>query len=176
MRDAVRAGPSGRADGRLRADDGRVHEGHLSLVDAAQAECDVAVVVDLRESDAVWPEGRSQPLSAQSGRATCGCWASAAAIWCSRRASKRCIRPATRRRVDVGPLGRELEGAYRPDHFRGVATVVLKLFQIVPANVAFFGRKDYQQTLVVRQMVADLNVPIEIRVVSDGPRARTVWR
>jgi pantoate--beta-alanine ligase len=66
--------------------------------------------------------------------------------------------------VDVGPLGHELEGAYRPDHFRGVATVVLKLFQIVPADIAFFGRKDYQQTLVVNRMVADLNVPIEVRV------------
>jgi pantoate--beta-alanine ligase len=66
--------------------------------------------------------------------------------------------------VDVGVLGRELEGEYRPDHFRGVATVVLKLFQIVPAEIAFFGRKDYQQSLVVQRMVADLNVPIEIRV------------
>jgi pantoate--beta-alanine ligase len=67
--------------------------------------------------------------------------------------------------VDVGLLGRELEGEYRPDHFRGVATVVLKLFQIVPAERAYFGRKDYQQSLVVRQIAADLNVPIEIRVM-----------
>jgi pantoate--beta-alanine ligase len=61
-------------------------------------------------------------------------------------------------------LGQVLEGEYRPGHFRGVATVVLKLFEIAPADVAYFGRKDYQQSLVVRQMVADLNVPIEIRV------------
>ena len=66
--------------------------------------------------------------------------------------------------VDVGPLGAMLEGEIRPTHFRGVATVCLKLFQLAPANRAYFGRKDYQQTLVVRQMVRDLNVPIDIRV------------
>ena len=57
-----------------------------------------------------------------------------------------------------------LEGEFRPTHFRGVATVVMKLFQLAPADRAYFGRKDYQQTLVVRQMVADLDVPIDVRV------------
>jgi pantoate--beta-alanine ligase len=66
--------------------------------------------------------------------------------------------------VDIGPIGQTLEGEFRPTHFRGVATVVLKLFQLAPATRAYFGRKDYQQTLVVRQMVADLNVPIEVRI------------
>ena len=56
------------------------------------------------------------------------------------------------------------EGAVRPGHFRGVATVVLKLFQIAPADRAYFGRKDYQQALTIRRMVADLNVQIEIVV------------
>jgi pantoate--beta-alanine ligase len=67
--------------------------------------------------------------------------------------------------VEVGPVALPLEGEHRPSHFRGVATVVLKLFHFAPADVAYFGRKDYQQTLVVKQMVADLNVPIEIRVL-----------
>ena len=66
--------------------------------------------------------------------------------------------------VDVGPIGQMLEGEFRPTHFRGVATIVMKLFQLAPADRAYFGRKDYQQTLVVRQMVADLNVPIDVRV------------
>jgi pantoate--beta-alanine ligase len=66
--------------------------------------------------------------------------------------------------VDVGPVGQVLEGKFRPTHFRGVATIVLKLFQLAPADRAYFGRKDYQQTLVVRQMVADLDVPIEVCV------------
>ncbi len=57
-----------------------------------------------------------------------------------------------------------LEGQFRPDHFRGVATIVLKLFNILPATVAYFGQKDYQQCLVVKHMVDELNVPIHIEV------------
>ena len=57
-----------------------------------------------------------------------------------------------------------LEGQFRPGHFRGVATVVLKLFQMAQPDVAYFGQKDYQQALVIRRMVADLNVPLEVRI------------
>lgn len=57
-----------------------------------------------------------------------------------------------------------LEGEFRPTHFSGVATVVLKLFNMSRADVAFFGQKDYQQVCVIRAMVEDLNVPIEVRV------------
>lgn len=57
-----------------------------------------------------------------------------------------------------------LEGEHRPEHFRGVATIVLKLFNLLPASVAFFGQKDYQQCLVVRRMVEELNVPIRVEI------------
>jgi len=67
--------------------------------------------------------------------------------------------------VDVGELGRRLEGEFRPDHFRGVATVCLKLFNIVRPDRAYFGQKDAQQAAVVKQLVRDLNLGLDIRIV-----------
>jgi pantoate--beta-alanine ligase len=64
--------------------------------------------------------------------------------------------------VDVPSLGGHLEGEVRPGHFSGVCTVVTKLFNIVGANRAYFGEKDYQQLQIVRRMVEDLNQPIDV--------------
>ena len=64
--------------------------------------------------------------------------------------------------VHPGPLGEDLEGRFRPGFFDGVATIVLKLFNAVQPSVAVFGKKDYQQLIVVRHMVRQLNLPIEI--------------
>jgi len=66
--------------------------------------------------------------------------------------------------VDVGPIGEVLEGAHRPGHFRGVATVVTILFDLVAPDRAFFGQKDGQQVVVIKKLVRDLGVPIEIVV------------
>jgi pantoate--beta-alanine ligase len=68
--------------------------------------------------------------------------------------------------VEVPHLSDILEGASRPGHFRGVATVVLKLFEIVAPDVAVFGQKDYQQQVVIKRMVADLHLPVEIVTLS----------
>jgi pantoate--beta-alanine ligase len=64
--------------------------------------------------------------------------------------------------VDPGPLGDVWEGASRPGHFRGVCTIVAKLFALVAPDLAFFGEKDYQQLVIVKRMVADLDFPVKV--------------
>src|SRR5687768_18439024 len=66
--------------------------------------------------------------------------------------------------VEVTELDRELCGPSRPGHFRGVCTVVLKLFNVVQPDRAYFGSKDYQQARIVTQMVRDLNVPVAVQI------------
>src|SRR5262249_4370196 len=73
--------------------------------------------------------------------------------------------------VEVAKLQDGLCGASRPGHFRGVATIVLKLFNIVQPDIAYFGQKDAQQARIIEQMVSDLNVPVTVRVCPIVPEA-----
>jgi pantoate--beta-alanine ligase len=68
--------------------------------------------------------------------------------------------------VEVPGLSDVLEGASRPGHFRGVATVVLKLFEIVAPDIAVFGQKDFQQQLIIKRLVQDLHLPVSLRIVA----------
>jgi len=142
---------------------GALHDGHLRLVEASLAQCDRTVVSifvnpiqfgpdeDLQRYPRVLE--RDMQLLKELG------------VWLVFAPSEAEMYPTdSETTVDVGSVADPLEGAARPEHFRGVATVVLKLFQIVPADRAFFGQKDYQQTLVIRQLVRDLCVPMEIEV------------
>jgi pantoate--beta-alanine ligase len=142
---------------------GALHEGHLSLVDKARSECDVTVVTVFVNPTQFGPGEDFQRYPrdlfadvAMLGRRGCNI------VFAPN--TDAMYPPGYTTTVDVGPLGQALEGEHRLTHFRGVATIVLKLFQLAPADHAYFGRKDYQQTLVIKRMVADLNVPIDIRV------------
>ncbi len=140
---------------------GALHEGHLSLVGASQAQCDRTVVSIFvnpaqfgpHEDQDRYPRTLEKDCELLAGRGCSLVFAPSAA---------EVYPPVHETFVEVGAVAEPLEGAIRPGHFRGVATVVLKLFQMVPAERAFFGRKDYQQLLVIEKMVADFNLPIEI--------------
>jgi pantoate--beta-alanine ligase len=142
---------------------GALHEGHLSLVDAARSECDLTFVTIFvnptqfapHEDFENYPRDLARDLALLGTR---GC----DVVFTPNVAEM--YPPGNATSIDVGPIAQTLEGEHRPTHFRGVATVVLKLFHSAPVDRAYFGRKDYQQTLVIRRLVDDLNVPIELRI------------
>jgi pantoate--beta-alanine ligase len=142
---------------------GALHAGHLSLVAACRQECDCAVVSIFVNPTQFGPgedfDRYPRPFQDDLARLAAE---GADLVFAPATAEVYGADHATF--VDVGAVGEPLEGRHRPGHFRGVATVVLKLFNLVAPDVAYFGRKDYQQSLVVRRMVADLDLPIEIRV------------
>jgi len=141
---------------------GAFHDGHLSLFRAARAECD-AVVVSLFVNPAQF--GPHEDLSRyprDEGRDAQLAEAEGVDVLFAPSVDE--LYPAGFR-TWVDPEGTGAEGARRPDHFRGVATVCLKLFNIVRPDVAYFGQKDAQQAAIVRQMVRDLDLGIALRVV-----------
>jgi pantoate--beta-alanine ligase len=142
---------------------GALHRGHVALFDAARAECD-SVVVSLFVNAAQfgpsedfdrYPRNEERDFSIAAGSGVDVVFAPSAdemypsdfGTW-----------------VDVGEAG--AEGAARPGHFRAVATVCLKLFNIVRPDIAYFGQKDAQQVAVLRRMVRDLDLPITLRAVA----------
>jgi len=142
---------------------GALHEGHLSLLRASASECDRTVL-----SVYVNPTqfGPTEDLSEYPRRLTSDAEAAARAGAdllfappdCAIYPSGFCTYVVQEGLTDV------LCGAVRPGHFRGVLTVVLKLLNIVPADRAYFGRKDFQQSVVIARMVADLDLPVQVKV------------
>ena len=144
---------------------GALHAGHFALLAAARDRCDT-VVLSLFVNPAQFgepsdlngyprDEGRDLELARENGvdvvfaPSAAEMYPSGYQTW-----------------VDVTELGAMLEGEHRPGHFRGVATVCLKLFTIVRPDLAFFGQKDAQQVEVLRRMVSDLHLELELVVVS----------
>jgi pantoate--beta-alanine ligase len=142
---------------------GALHEGHLSLVRASKAECDITVVWIYVNPSQFGPhedlEKYPRTLAADLEKlAGCG------TDFVLAPDDAEVYPPGHATWVEVGPVVEPLEGRFRPGHFRGVATVVLKMFNMVQPDAAYFGQKDYQQAAVIRSMAADLNVPVAIRV------------
>ena len=147
---------------------GYLHEGHLSLIRMAKAECS-AVVVSIfvnptqfapSEDYAAYPRDMESDVAKCASEGVDAIFAPDAATMYPEGFSTH---------IDVGRIAFVVEGAHRPGHFSGVATVVAKLFNILAPGKAYFGQKDFQQTLVVKKLAADLNMPVEVVV---GPTVR----
>lgn len=142
---------------------GYLHEGHLSLVRAARREC-ASVVVSIfvnptqfgpNEDLARYPRDLPRDLALLEKEAIDLVWTPQA---------EALYPPGFQTWVTVEQVSLPLEGSMRPGHFRGVATIVAKLFNAVQPDKAYFGQKDAQQAVVIRQMVRDLNFNLEVVV------------
>ena len=142
---------------------GFLHEGHLSLVKQARQDC-ASVITSIfvnptqfgpNEDLDAYPRDIPRDLGLLDDFGV-------DVVWIPER--KEMYSPDFQTWVTVEYLTQPLEGKMRPGHFRGVTTVVAKLFNAVQPDIAYFGQKDAQQVVVLRQMVEDLNIPIEIVV------------
>lgn len=142
---------------------GYLHEGHISLVRKAREECK-SVVVSIfvnptqfgpTEDLSKYPRDLERDLRMLEAADVDMVWNPSPEVM---------YPPGYQTWVEVQEMTRPLEGAQRPGHFKGVTTVVSKLFNAVQPDKAYFGQKDAQQAAVIRQMTADLNFPIEIVV------------
>ncbi len=142
---------------------GALHEGHLSLVRAAQQHCSPVVVSIFVNPTQFGPteDLEKYPRQMDADRAALE---ELGVDYLFAPTAKEMYPSSFGTYVSVEGLSARLEGKSRPGHFRGVTTVVLKLFEIVQPHSAFFGRKDAQQARIIRQMAADLNLDAEIVV------------
>ncbi len=142
---------------------GALHAGHLSLAARARSENDTVIVTIFvnplqfgpTEDFAAYPRDLEGDLKVLENAGVDLVFTPTPDLM---------YPPGFQTTVDVGSLGQILEGAHRPGHFRGVATVVAKLFNLTQPQRAYFGQKDAQQVAVIRQMVRDLNFPLEVVV------------
>lgn len=143
---------------------GYLHDGHLALIEASRAQCDVTVVSIFVNPTQFGPNEDLSTYPRDFQRDEKLCRDAGVAIVFAPGAME--VYPAQFETfIEPGELAKPLCGAFRPGHFRGVATVVSKLFNMVQPDVAFFGQKDFQQCAVVSRMAIDLNLPIEIVIV-----------
>ena len=142
---------------------GALHRGHASLIQAVKAQCSPVVVSIFVNPKQFGPteDFQKYPRTLESDRALLE---SLSVDYLFAPPAEEIYPQGFRTLVNVEGLSNRLEGRSRPGHFQGVATVVLKLFEIVQPRFAYFGRKDAQQCRVIQQMAADLNLDTEIVV------------
>jgi pantoate--beta-alanine ligase len=143
---------------------GALHAGHRALIDAARAECET-VVVSLFVNPAQFDEAADLDSYPRDEEHDAALAADAGADVLFVPDAGEIYPPGFQTWVEVEDLSRGLEGAHRPGHFRGVATVCLKLFNIVRPQFTYFGQKDAQQVAVVRRLVRDLNLDLTVRSI-----------
>jgi len=142
---------------------GALHAGHASLIEAA-AETGAFTVVSIYVNPTQFGPAEdlgAYPRTPQADHAAAG---KAGADLIFAPSDEQMYPPGDQTRVRPGPLAETLCGRFRPGHFEGVCTVVAKLFNMVQPDVAYFGRKDAQQALIIQRMVADLHIPVRIEV------------
>jgi pantoate--beta-alanine ligase len=143
---------------------GAFHAGHVALFDAARAAADI-VVASLFVNAAQFDNARDLNGYPRDETRDADVAREAGVDVLFAPAADEIYPPDFETWVEVEKLGATLEGEHRPGHFRAVATVCLKLFNIVGPQLVFFGQKDAQQVAVVKRMVRDLNVDVDVRVV-----------
>jgi pantoate--beta-alanine ligase len=143
---------------------GAYHAGHASLFAAAREECN-AVVVSLFVNPAQFGDNGDLSAYPRNEEHDLAVAADAGVDLAFCPAADEMYPPGFQTWVDVTELGSILEGVHRPGHFRGVATVCLKLFNIVRPDAVYFGQKDAQQVEVMRRLLRDLDLAIELRVL-----------
>ena len=143
---------------------GSLHDGHLALLRAARAEND-RVVMSLFVNPAQFAETADLARYPRDEARDLELARVAGVDFVFAPSTDEMYPPGFQTWVDVTELGSILEGRFRPDHFRGVATIVLKLFTIVRPARAYFGQKDAQQVEVVRTLIRDLALEVELRVL-----------
>ena len=140
---------------------GALHAGHLQLVQAARAECD-EVIATIFVNPTQFNNAEDFRLYPRVPEADAALLAPAGCTALFAPSVEEMYPQPTVLRFDFGALERVMEGAHRPGHFNGVATVVSKLFHLARPHRAYFGQKDWQQVAIVRQLVADLSFDLEI--------------
>ncbi|MDD5258480.1 MAG: pantoate--beta-alanine ligase [bacterium] len=140
---------------------GALHEGHLSLIRQAKKENDIVAVSIFVNPTQFGPQEDFKKYPRPLAKDVRLAKSAGASVIFNPSADE--MYPAGYQTfVEVGKITQGLCGASRPGHFRGVATVVNKLFNAVPADKAYFGQKDYQQARVIQQMVKDLNIAVQV--------------